>query len=326
VKLPRRKFLHLAVGAAALPTMPRIAMAQTYPTRTVRIIVGNPSGSNSDIVARLMGEWLSQQLGEPFVVENRPGAGANIATEFVVRSPADGYTLLVILAANAINVTLYDKLNFNFIRDVAPVARINTNTPFIMEVNPAFPAKTVPELIAYAKANPAKIAMASPGIGTFPHMAGELFKTMTGVNIVHVPYRGNPQAMTDLLGGQVQVMFDPVLSSMEFIKAGKLRPLAVTIATRLAVLPDVPAMTEFVPGYEASGWAGIGAPRSTPAEIIDKLNRAINAALTDPKMKIKLADLGGDASPGSPADFAKLIAEDTEKWAKVIKFANIKPE
>jgi tripartite-type tricarboxylate transporter receptor subunit TctC len=325
MKLPRRRFLHLAAGAAVLPAMTRIARAQTYPTRPVRIIVSVPAGSNADIEARLMGQWLSERLGQPFVIENRPGAGTNIGTEVVVKSPPDGYTLLLVVSANAINVTLYDKLNFNFIRDIAPVARVS-DTPFVMEVNPSLPARTVPEFIGYAKANPGKIDMASSGNGTLSHVAGELFKMMTGVDIVHVPYRGTPQALADLLGGQVQVLFDTVPTSIEHIKTGKLRPLAVTTAGRFEMLPDIPTVGEFVPGYEASGWVGIGAPKNTPAEIVDKLNKEINAALADPKMKAKLADLGGAMPPGSPADFGKLIAEETEKWGKTIKFAGIEAE
>jgi tripartite-type tricarboxylate transporter receptor subunit TctC len=325
MKLPRRQFLHLAAGAAVLPAASRIAWAQTYPTRPVHIVVGLPAGSTSDIVARLMGQWLSEGLSQPFVIENRVGAGTNIGTEVVVKSPPDGYTLLLVVAANAINVTLYDKLNFNFIRDIAPVARVS-GTPFIMEVNPSLPARTVPEFIAYTKVNPGKLNMASAGNGTMQHVAGELFKMMTGVDMRHVPYRGSPQAITDLLGGQVQVMFDTVPSSIEYIKTGKLRPLAVTTARRLEILPDIPSVAEFVPGYEASGWVGIGAPKNTPAEIVDKLNKEINAALADPKMKAKLADLGGAALPGTPADFGKLIAEETEKWGKTVKFAGIKPD
>ena len=321
----RRQFLHLAAGAAALPAVSRIARAQTYPTRPVRIIVGFPPGGAADIAARLMGQWLSERLGQPFVIENRPGAGSNIATEAVVRAPADGYTLLLVSTSNAINATLYDKLNFNFIRDIAPVAGI-IRVPHVMEVNPSVPAKTVPEFIAYAKANPGKINMASAGIGAAPHVSGELFKMMTGVDMVHVPYRGAAPALTDLLGGQVQVMFDTMPSSIEYIRAGKLRALAVTTATRSEALPDIPTVGDFVPGYEASAWYGVGAPKNTPAEIVDKLNKEINAGLADPKMKARLADLGGTVLAGSPADFGKLIADETEKWAKVVKFAGIKPE
>jgi tripartite-type tricarboxylate transporter receptor subunit TctC len=326
MKLPhRRKFLHLAAGAAALQAVTRIAMAQTYPTRPVRIIVGNPAGSTSDILARLIGHRLSERLGQPFIIENRPGAGGNIATEVVVKSPPDGYTLLLSIAANTINATLYEKLSFNFIRDIAPVSKISL-TPFVMEVSPSFPAKTVPAFISYAKANPGKLNMASAGNGSVQHVAGELFKMMTGIDMRHIPYRGSPQALTDLFGGQVQVIFDTVPSSVEYIRAGKLSPLAVTTAARLEVLPDVPTVAEFVPGYEASGWVGIGVPTNAPAEIVDRLNTEINAALVDPTMKTRFADLGATVLVGSPADFGKLIAEETEKWAKVIRFAGIKPE
>jgi tripartite-type tricarboxylate transporter receptor subunit TctC len=325
MKLPRRKFLYLVAGAAALPVLSCIARAQAYPSRPVRIIVGQAAGSGSDIAARLLGQRLSERLGQPFVVENRPGAGGNIATEAVVRSPADGHTLLLVVAANTINATLYDKLNFNFIRDIAPVAGI-FRVPQVMEVNPSFPAKTVPEFIAFAKANPGKLNMASAGIGSVHHVAGELFKFMTGVDLVHVPYRGTTPALTDLLSGQAQVMFDVTPSSTPHIKAGKLRALAVTTATRADVLPEIPIMGDFVPGYEASAWLGFGAPKDTPAVIIDMLNREVNAGLADPKIKAKFADLGATALTLSPADFGKLIAEDTEKWGKVIRAANIKPE
>jgi tripartite-type tricarboxylate transporter receptor subunit TctC len=323
MKLPRRRFLHLAAGAAALPAVARVARAQTYPTRPVRLIVGFPAASASDIVARLMGQWLSERLGQQFVVENRPGAATNIATEVIVRAPPDGYSLLFATSANAINATLYDNLNFNFIRDIAPVASI-IRVPYVMEVNPSVPAKTVPEFIAYAKANPGELNMASNGNGSGPHMAGELFKMMANVDLVHVPYRGN--YYPDLLGGQVQVLFGPVPSSIGYIQAGKLRALAATTATRLEVLPDVPTVGEFVPGYEASGWQGIGAPKNTPAEIIGRLNEEINAALADPKMKGRLADLGSLPIPVTPADFSKFIVEETEKWGKVIRAANIKPD
>jgi tripartite-type tricarboxylate transporter receptor subunit TctC len=323
MKLPRRRFLHLAAGAAALPAVARVARAQTYPTRPVRLIVGFPAASASDIVARLMGQWLSERLGQQFVVENRPGAATNIATEVIVRAPPDGYSLLFATSENAINATLYDNLNFNFIRDIAPVASI-IRVPYVMEVNPSVPAKTVPEFIAYAKANPGELNMASNGNGSGPHMAGELFKMMANVDLVHVPYRGN--YYPDLLGGQVQVLFGPVPSSIGYIQAGKLRALAATTATRLEVLPDVPTVGEFVPGYEASGWQGIGAPKNTPAEIIGRLNEEINAALADPKMKGRLADLGSLPIPVTPADFSKFIVEETEKWGKVIRAANIKPE
>jgi tripartite-type tricarboxylate transporter receptor subunit TctC len=325
MKLPRRQFLHLAAGAAALPAASRIARAQTYPTRPVRILVGFTAGGAVDIAARVIGQWLSEQLCQQFIVENRSGAGSNVATEVVIRAPADGYTLLQGSATNAINATLYEKLNFNFITDITPIAGV-IRFPNVMEVNPSFPAKTVPEFIAYAKVNPGKINMSSAGNGTSQHLSGELFKMMTGVDLVHVPYRGAPQALTDLLGGQVQVSFDPVLASIEHIKSGKLRALAVTTATRSEVLPDVPTVGEFVPGYEASGWNGVCAPKNTPIEIIEKLNQAINAGLADPRMKAKLAALGGTTLPGSSSDFGKLIAEETEKWGKVIRAANIKPD
>ena len=322
--LHRRKFLPLAVGASALPALARIAKAQTYPTRPVRLIVPQAPGSGSDIIARLMGQWLSERLGQSFVIENRPVAAGNIAAEAVVRAPADGYTLLLVNAGNAINATLHENLNFNFLRDIAPIAGI-LQPPFVMEVTPSFSAKTVPEFIAYAKANPGKLNMASAGKGSVSHVAGELFKMMTGVNMIHVPYRGSTPALTDLLGGQVQVMFDAVPSSIEHINAGRLRALAVTTARRFDGLPDVPTVGDFVSGYEASGWLGVGAPRNTPAEIINLLNKEINSALSDPKMKARFADLGSTALPGSPAEFGKLIADETEKWGKVVRFANIKP-
>ena len=326
MKLPhRRQFFHLAAGAAALPTASRIARAQAYPTRPVRIVVPFTPGGASDITARLMGQWLSERLGQQFVIDNRPGGGTNIGTEAVVRAPADGYTLLLVGAASAINATLYDKLNFNFIRDIAPVAGI-TRAPEVMVVHPSVPAKTVPEFIAYAKANPGKLTMASGGIGAATHLAGELFKVMTSVDIVHVPYRGLATSLTDLLGGQVQVAFASTVSSIEYVKTGRLRALAVTAATRSDALPDVPTVDEFVPGYEASIWFGIGAPKKTPTEILDKLNSEINAAVADPNMKARLADLGGTILAGSPADFGKFIADETEKWAKVIKFAGVKAD
>jgi tripartite-type tricarboxylate transporter receptor subunit TctC len=325
MKLPRRQFLHLAAGAAALPALSRIARAQTYPMRPVRIIVGFPPGGGSDILARLMGQWLSERLNQAFVVENRPGAGANIATEAAVRAPADGYTLLLVGGFNAVNATFYDKLNFNFIRDIGPVAGI-MRTSNVVVVHPSFPAKTIPEFIAHAKTNPGRISMASPGIGTVAHMSGELFKMMTGVNMVHVPYRGDAPAVTDLISGQVQVMFSNTVSSIEHIRAGRLRALAVTTATRSDALPDVRTVGEFVQGYEASAWWGFGAPKNAPKEIIDKLNQEINAGLADLKIKTRLAELGGTALAGSPADFGRLIADETEKWAKVIKFAGIKAE
>jgi tripartite-type tricarboxylate transporter receptor subunit TctC len=325
MKLPRRQFLHLAAGAVVLPAVSRIARAQTYPTRPVRIIVGFPAGGTVDILARLMGQWLSDRLGQPVVVENKPGAGGNVATEAVVRAPTDGYTLLSVGTPNAINATLYDKLNFNFIRDIVPIAS-TVRLPDVLVVNPAVPAKTVPEFIAYAKANPGKINMASPGIGTPGHVAGELFKMMAGVDMLHVPYRGGPPALTDLLGGRIQVLFDVMTNSIEYIRTGKLHALAVTTAARSQALPDVPTVAEFMPGYEASFWNGLGAPKGTPTEIVEKLSKEINAGLADPKMKTRLADLGATVLAGSPAAFGKLIADETEKWGKVVKFANIKPE
>jgi tripartite-type tricarboxylate transporter receptor subunit TctC len=326
MKLPhRRQFLHLAAGAAALPAVSRIAAAQAYPSRPVRLIVPVAPAGASDITARLIGQWLSERLGQPFIIENRPGGGNNIGTETVVRAPADGYTLLMAATPNAVNATLYDKLSFNFLRDIAPVASI-IRAPYVMAVNPTVAAKTIPELIAYAKANPDKLSMGSTGTGSGAHMAGELFKMMAGVDMVHVPYRGGGPGLTDLLGGQVQVMFVSTVSSIEYIKTGRLRALAVTTATRSDELPDISTVGEFVPGYEASAWFGVGAPKNTPSQIIDKLNEAINAGLADPKMKVRLADLGGVALPGSPAEFGKLIVDETEKWAKVIKFAGIKSQ
>jgi tripartite-type tricarboxylate transporter receptor subunit TctC len=325
MKLLRRTFLCLTAGAAALPAVSRIARAQAYPTRPMRIIVGFPPAGGADIVARLIGQWLSERLGQQFIVENRPGAGSNIGTEAVVRAPPDGYTLLLVTSPNAINATLYDKLSFNFTRDIAPVAGL-TRDPNVMEVNPSVPVKTVPEFIAYAKANPGKINMASAGNGTGGHVAGELFKMMTAVNMVHVPYRGAGPALTDLIGGQVQVMFDVMTSSIEHIRAGKLRALAVTSSTRSEALPDVPTMGEFVPGYEASNIRGVGVPRNTPVEIIDRLNKEINAGLADPKMKARFADLGATVLAGSPADFGRLMAEEVEKWAKVVKFSGARPD
>jgi len=325
LKFSRRHFLQLAAAAAALAVVSPIAQAQTYPTRLVRVIVPYPPGGPNDILARLTGQWLSERLGQPFVIDNRPGAGGNIGTEAVVKASPDGYTLLLVATSSAINATLYEKLNFNFIRDIAPVATIIRN-PQVMLVNPSFPAKTVPEFIAYAKANPGKISMASSGTGTAPHVAGELFKMMTGVDMVHVPYRGGGPALTDLLGGQVQVAFMGSVASIDYIRTGKLRPLAVTTARRSEALPNIPTVSDFVPGYESSAWFGVGAPRGTPAEIVDRLNRETNAALADPKMKARLADLGGVVFAGSPADFGKLIAAETQKWAKVIKFSGAKPD
>jgi tripartite-type tricarboxylate transporter receptor subunit TctC len=326
MKLPRRTFLHLAAGAAALPAVARIARAQAYPSRPVRIVIGFPAGGGADIVARLNGQWLSERLGQPFVIENRPGAGSNIAAEAVVRAAPDGYTLLLVtMPANAVNGALYDKLGFDFVRDIAPVASL-TRDPNVMEVNLALPVKTVPEFIAYAKAHPGKINMASSGIGAAQHVAGELFKAKTGVQMNHVPYRGAAPALTDLISGQVQVFFDVLTSSIEHIKAGRVRALAVTTATRSPALPDLPTVGEFVPGYEASNIRGVGAPRNTPAEIIDKLNKEINAALADPKIKARLADLGATVLVCSPADFGKLIVDETEKWAKVVTDGGIEPE
>jgi tripartite-type tricarboxylate transporter receptor subunit TctC len=325
MKFPRRNFVHLAAAAAALAAVSGMARAQTYPARPVRIIVGFAAGGAFDITARLVGQWLSDRLGQPFIVENRPGAGTNIATEAVVRARADGYTLLLGGAVNAVNATLYEKLNFDFIRDIAPVAGI-IRFPNLMEVNPSFPAKTVPEFISYAKANPGKITFASTGIGSTQHLSGELFKMMTGVNMVHVPYRGAAPALTDLISGQVQVMFGPLPPSIEFIRAGKLRALAVTTATRSEALPDIPTVGEFVPGYEASGWNGMFSPKHMPAEIINKLNQEINAGLADPDIKARLTDLGGTALGGSPGDLGKFVADEIVKWSKVVKFADLKPE
>ena len=318
LKLPRRSFLHLAAAAVVLPT----ARAQTYPARPVRIVVGFPAGTSSDITARLIGQWLSQRLNQQFIVENRTGAGTNIAAESVVHASPDGYSLLWVTQTNAINASVYSALNFNFMRDIEPVASI-LRVSAVMMVHPSVPAKTVPEFIAYAKANPGKINMSTPGIGSVNHVAGELFKMMAGVDLVHVPYRGSQ--FPDLLSGQVQVTFNPLPSSLEFIRAGKLRALAVTAATRQEVLPDIPIVGEFVPGYEATAWFGIGVPRNTPTEIVEKLNWEIKAGLADPKLEAQLADLGGETFAGSPEDFASFIAAETEKWAKEVKFAGIKP-
>jgi tripartite-type tricarboxylate transporter receptor subunit TctC len=325
MNLRRRQFLNLAVGAAALPVLSRTARALAYPTRPVRIIVGTAAGGSTDLVGRLVGQWLSERLGQRFIVENRPGAGTNIAVETVVNAPPDGHTLLLASTAGAINATLYDNLKFNFIRDIVPVAGIVRVTS-VIEVNLSFLAKTLPEFIAYAKANPGKISMASPGAGTGPHMAGELFKMMAGVDITHVPYRGTAPAHTDLLGGQVQAMVDGILGSIEFIRNDKLRALAVTSETRSDVLPEVPTVSEFIPGYEASGWFGVGAPKGTSAEVVEKLNNEINAGLADAKLKARLSDLGGVPMSMTPAEFSKLIADETEKWSKVVKFAGLKPE
>jgi tripartite-type tricarboxylate transporter receptor subunit TctC len=325
MKRPRRKFLRLAAGAAVLPVFSRGASAVDYPVRPVRLIVGFAPGQAIDITTRMIGQWLSERLGQQFIVENRPGAGGNIGTEAVVRAPPDGYMLLAIGSNNMINATLYEKLNFNFIRDIAPVASV-ARVPQVMEVTPSFPAKTVPEFIAHAKANPGKVSFASAGNGSVAHVTGELFKMMTGVNMLHVPYRGAALALTDLIGGQVDLMFDNMPSSIEYIRAGRLRPLAVSTTTRLESLPDIPTVGDFVPGFETSAWGGIGAPKDTPGEIIDKLNREINAALADPKMNARLADLGGLVLPLSPAEYGRRIAEETEKWGKVIKFAGARAD
>jgi tripartite-type tricarboxylate transporter receptor subunit TctC len=325
MKVGRRAFLHLTACAAAVPILPRFARAQSYPTRPVRLMVGFPPGGGVDIVARVLGQWLSERLGQQFIIDNRPGAGGNIATEASVRAPADGYTLLIATPSNAINASLYQKLSFDFIRDIVPIAGI-MRVPLVMEVNPSFPARTVPEFIAYAKANPGKINMASAGTGTSLHMSGELFKILTGVDLVHVPYRGGAPALTDLMGGQVQVIFSVMPETIEFVRAGKLRALAVTTASRSDQLPDVPSVSEFVPGYESSSWYGVAAPKGTPAQIVDTLNREVNAALADPKMKARFAELGGMLLPGSPAEFGKFIAEETEKWAKVVRFSGAKAE
>jgi len=325
VNLPRRKFLHLAAGAAALPALSRIASAQTYPTRAVRLLVGVGAGGGSDLLARLIGQWLSERLGQQFIIDNRPGAGGNIATEATVRAPADGYTLLLAVSTDAINAALYDKLNFNFIRDIAPVASI-ARAPHVMLVHPSFPAKTVPEFIAYAKTHPGTISVGSPTGGSPTHMSGELFKFMAGVNVVNVPYRSNANSMTDLLGGQIQLVFATTAAAVGYVRVGTLRALALTSATRSELLPAIPTVGEYVPGYEASTWWGVGAPRNTSAETINMLNKEINAGLADPELKARLADLGGTALPGSPADFGKLIVEETDKWGKVIRAANIKAE
>src|SRR5215467_9868089 len=325
MKLPRRNFLHLTAGAAALPALSRIAGAQTYPMRPVRLIVTFPAGSTSDIIARPIGQWLSEQLGQPFVIDNRPGAGGTIGTEAVVRAPADGYTLLLVAGAHTVNATLYDKLSFNFIRDIAPIAAISRETA-VMTVNPSIPPKTVPEFITYAKANPGRVNMASAGIGSPSHVTGELFKMMTGLNMVHVPYRGASPSLSDLIAGQVQVTFESMPSSIGYIRAGTLRALAVTTAERSEALPAIPSVGEFVPGYEASIWYGVGAPKNTPVPIIDKLNREINAGLADPKLNARISELGGVPLVGSPAEFGTLISKETEKWGKVVKASGAKPE
>jgi tripartite-type tricarboxylate transporter receptor subunit TctC len=323
--LPRRQFLHLATGAVAFSALVSSARAQTYPTRPVRLIIGFPAGGPTDIVGRVIAQWLSERLGQEFVVENRAGAASNIGTEAALRAPPDGYTLLQVTSSNAVNATFYDKLNFNLMNDMAPVAGI-IRVPFVMEINPSIPAKSVPEFIAYAKANPGKINMASGGIGTSTHIAGEFFKMMAGVNLIHVPYRGSAPALTDLIGGQVHVMFDILPSSLQHIRSGTLRGLAVSSATRSEVLPDRPALGDSLPGYEASAWYGIGAPRNTPSDIVEKLNHEINAGLADAKTKARLAELGGTVTPGSPADFGKFVAQEIEKWGKVIKFSGARPE
>ena len=323
MKLPRRKFLQMAAGAVALPAVSRVASAQTYPARPVRIIVGFAAGQAVDILARLIGQWLSERLGQQFIIENQPGAGGNIATDVVVRAPPDGYTLLAVGSNNYINASLYQTLNFNFIRDIAAVASIS-RTPNLLEVHPSVPVKTVPELVMYARANPTKLSMASAGNGSTAHMAGELFKMMAGVDMLHVPYRGSPLALADLRSGQVQVMFDNLPSSIEHVRAARLRPLAVTTMARSKLLPDIPIVSDFVPGYEASAVPGIGAPKNTPIDIVDKLNKEINAGLAGPKIKARFADLGVTPVAGSPADFSRLIADETEKWAKVVKFSGAK--
>jgi tripartite-type tricarboxylate transporter receptor subunit TctC len=323
--LRRRRFLQISAAGMALPTLPRLARAETYPSRTVRIIVATSAGGTTDIVARLLGQWLADKLGQSFIVENRTGGGNNIGTEAAARSPADGYTLFMANTVNAINTTLYKNLNYNFTTDLVPVA-IVMRSPVIMQVHPSVPAKTVPEFIAYAKANPGKVNMGSGGVGATGHMAGELFQLMAGIKLVHVPYRGESLALTDLLGGQVQVVFATAGSSIQYIKADKLRPLAVTTTERIALLPDLPTLKEYLPGYEASSWNGLTAPKNTPPEIIEKLNREINAAMADPTVKSRIVDLGGPPIIGSPADFGKIIAEDTAKWAKVIQFSGAKAE
>ncbi len=325
MKTHRRRFLHLAAGAALLPAASRRAFAQAYPARPVHLICAYAAGGPNDITARLIGQWLSDRLGQQFIIDNRTGAGGNIGTEAVVRAPADGYTLLLTSSSNAVNDTLYDNLSFNFSRDIAPVASI-VRVPNVMVVNPSVPVQTVPEFIAYAKANPGKINMATAGSGSITHMSGELFKLMAGVNLVAVAYRGGGPALIDLLGGQVQVMFEPTLSAIEYIRAGKLRALAVTSAARSEILPDLPTIGEFVPGYEASQWYGMGAPKSTPAEVIGRLNNEINAGLADPRLKARFADLGGIPTPMTPAEFASFIANETDKWGKVVKAGHIKAE
>lgn len=323
MKIRRRRFLHLATAAMVLPAAARGVWAQGYPHQPVRLLLGYPPGGSADITARLTGQWLSERLGQPFVIESRPGAGTNLATEAVVRAAPDGYTLLLVPPAAAINATLYEKLNFDFLRDIEPIAGI-IRFPNVVVVNPSLPIKSIPELIAYAKANPGKLNMASSGNGSTIHMSGELFKMMTGIDMVHAPYRGGAPALTDLISGQVHVMFDNIPTSAEHVKAGRLRGLAVTGPTRSEVLPELPTVADFLPGYEASAWYGLGAPRRTPGEIVDKLNKTMNAILADPKTKARFTELGGSTLPGSPADFAKYLADETEKWGKVVKFAGIK--
>jgi tripartite-type tricarboxylate transporter receptor subunit TctC len=325
MRLPRRRFLQLAAAAIAFPSVSRVARAQSFPAKPVRVIVGFAPGGGNDIAARLISHWLSLRLGQQFIVENRPGAGSNIATEAVVRAPPDGYTLLLVAVSNAANATLYDKLSFNFIRDIAPVAGV-LRVPNLVEVHPSVPVQTLPEFIAYAKANPGKVNMGSGGSGGPVHMTGELFNMMAGLKMQHVPYRGEAPALNDLIGGQVQVVFGSVPASIEYVRAGKLRALAVTTSTRSELLPEVPTVADSVPGYESSTWYGIGAPKDTPAEVIGRLNVEINAALGDPTLKTRVADLGGTVIGGSPTDFSELIASDTEKWGKVVRFAGIKPE
>ena len=325
MKLSRRSLLHLSAGAVALPALSRRARAQTYPARPIRLIIGYTPGGSADITARLTGQWLSERLGQSVIVESRPGGGTNIATEAVVRAPPDGYTLLLVAPANAINATLYDKLSFDFLRDIVPVAGI-IRFPNVVDVNPSLPVKSIPELIAYAKTNPGKLNMASSGNGSTIHMSGELFKMMTGINMVHVPYRGGAPALTDLIAGQVHVMFDNIPTSAEHVRSGRLRGLAVTGTARSHVLPDLPTVADFLPGYEASAWYGLGAPRNTPAAVIDRLNDAVNAILADPTSQGRFAELGASLLPGSPADFGKLLADETEKWGKVVKFAGAKPD
>jgi len=325
MRLPRRKFLHLAAGAVALPAVSRTASAQAYPSRPIRVIVGYTPAGSADITARLMGQWMSERLGQTVVIENRPGAGTNLATESVIRAPADGYTLLLVAPANAINASLFEKLNHNYAKDIAPVAGINRFAN-VMEVHPSVPAKTVPEFIAYAKANPGKLSMASSGAGSTIHLSGELFKMLTGIQMTHVPYRGSAPALTDMISGQVQVMFDNIPSSIQHIRAGKLRPLAVTGTTRSDLLPEIPTVADYLPGYEASAWYGFGAPRGTPPEIIEKLNKTVNEILADPAVKAKFTEMGATLIVSSPADFAKYVAAETEKWGKVVKFSGAKPD